>query len=604
MKRRHNRLVSPLFSLRGRLLFLICLATFPALLFTFFTAENERSAALARAQRNALQLAVMASREHAHEIRGARMLLTWLGTKLTREGRQSVILTDPDFLRGLLAGHPQLANIGALSPTGQVVSSAYPLSSYESWSDNPAYRAALESNRVEVGSYLVSPIFRRHTLNHAYAIRDVSGEVTSVLFNGLNLDWLGEMTRHALLPEGLTLYITDRTGHVLASTDEQGPSVSLDERRIPGIVDLAQSKSGTLVDLGDTGGRSFVVVAPLEEVPGLFVAAAAPYDQLIGEANAAFYRTLLSLGILTLFTIVSVFVATELGILRRLRSLARAAQRLGAGDLSVRAQLPRGRDEFTSLVRAFNEMADSLAARHTEAVSAQHRLRALASRLHVAREEEAARISRELHDEMGQALTALKIELSRLRSCCPAERQGESCAVSLEETLTEISDRISTMVDLVRRLSSELRPSVLDRLGLIPALQWLATEIEGRTDLVVQVEAENECTVVEENVAVTLFRIAQEALTNAVRYAEAGMVEISLERIGPDVVLTVRDDGKGIPRDAINSVDSLGIIGMQERAALVNGRLAIDGGPGQGTTVSAAVPAHLAVEIPDAHPAS
>ena len=147
--------MSFLFSLRGRLFFLICLATLPALLFTFFVARNERIAAVARTEQDALHLARLASREHAHQIRGARALLLWLGEKLAAEGLTSPIVTDPSFLPALLAGHPQLANIGVLSADGEPLTSAFPLKNRQSWKDNPAYRAALKSVTVETGTYVI-----------------------------------------------------------------------------------------------------------------------------------------------------------------------------------------------------------------------------------------------------------------------------------------------------------------------------------------------------------------------------------------------------------------------------------------------------------------
>ncbi len=604
MSRSKRTPTSLLFSLRGRFLFLICLATLPAILFTFFVAENERAAALARMERDALHLAGLASREHAHQITGARELLSWLGTKLAREGLQSPIITDPDFLRALLAGHPQLGNIGVLSPDGRVLTSAYPLSSYRSWRDNPAYLAALDSEDVAAGTYIISPIFDRPTLNHAYAIRDTQQHVIAVLFNGLDLDWLSEMARQSKLPNGFSLLIADQEGRVLAYGGPAYPEIAnTDSVRIPGISRLSQSRRGRMLEIRGAAVRRYFVAVPLEEAPGLFVAVGLPYDRVLRQANSAFYRTLMGLGILALFTIAAVFIAAELGVLRGVRSLARTAQRFGAGELSARARLPRGHNEFTSLATAFNTMADSLAARHREAVDAQARLRALASRLHVAREAEAARISRELHDEIGQVLTSLKIDLSRLKSDCPASEPEKPCAADLRKDVDAMNQQIAAALDFVRRISSELRPGVLDKLGLTATLEWLAREIEGHSDLVIQVEADDVDSTLDELISVTLFRIAQEALTNVVRHAQARIVEIHLTTTAEDIVLEIRDDGKGVPMDSINNSESLGIIGMRERAMLINGRLSIRGVSEQGTTVSVTVPLQPALEVADAHSA-
>src|SRR5690606_6269435 len=120
--------------------------------------------------------------------------------------------------------------------------------------------------------------------------------------------------------------------------------------------------------------------------------------------------------VLTLFTITTVFLAADLAVLRSLASLAATARRLGAGDLSARAIEPSGRGELAALARAFNGMAAALARRDREAAESQERLRLLAKNLNAAREAEAVRISRELHDEIGQMLTSLKIDLHHLRS--------------------------------------------------------------------------------------------------------------------------------------------------------------------------------------------
>ncbi|MBI2817620.1 MAG: HAMP domain-containing protein [Acidobacteria bacterium] len=593
---------SRLSSLRGRLLFLICLATLPALLFTFVVAENERAAVLARTERDALHFARLTSREHAHQLQGARKLLSWLGSKLTRDGTRSPIIKDPEFLRALLAGHPQLANIGVLSPDGQVVASAYALPTYRSWRDNPAFMAALQSSDVVTGTYLISPIFDRPTLNHAYAVRDAAGKVIAVLFNGLDLEWLSELTRQTELPEAFSLLIVDQEGRVLAYKGAEHAEITgTAEMRIPGVADLARSQHGRMLTVSGANARRYFMAVPLEQTPGVYVAIGLPYERVLREANSTFYRTLAGLGALTLFTIAAVFIAAEIGLLRALRSLARTVQRFGAGDFGARATVARGHNELGTLAGAFNTMADSLARRHREAVEAQAQLSSLARRLHVAREAEAARISRELHDEIGQLLTSLKIDLSRLTSHCSTGEQVRKCTTLLSTAVEAMNQQIGSALNFVRRISSELRPGVLDRLGLAAALESQARDIEAHTDLAVQVEAEEIGPTLDETIAVTLFRIAQEALTNVVRHAHARVVEIHLKRTAEGIVLDIRDDGQGIRRDAVESSESLGIIGMRERATLVNGRLSVSGLPGQGTTVSVTVPVPAVTEAANAH---
>lgn len=586
--------------LRGRLFFLICLATLPALLFTFFVARNERAGALARAEQDALHLASLASREHAHQIRGARELLLWLGTKLSREGLASPIVTDSSFLRALLAGHPQLANIGVLSPDGQPLTSALPLRDLKNWRDNPAYIAALGSRTVATGTYLISPIFARPTLNHAYAVRDGRDSIIAVVFNGLDLGWFGEMARETDIPDGFSFYIVDREGNVVAiGNPVDADATAVGTRLIPDVPGVARSPNGRVLEADSAGVVRYVVAVPLAEMPGLLVAVSLPYDSVVEQANSAFYRTLGALSLLTLFNVVAVFIAAELGILRSVRSLAQVARRFGAGDLTARAGTPRGPNEFSTLVREFNTMAETVQLRHREALDAQARLRALASRLQVARETEAARISRELHDEIGQMLTSLKIDLSRLQSSCG----DEACASRLRQRTSEMSQQIDAAVGFVRRLSAELRPGVLDRLGLVAALEWQASELQKRTGLEIRMRSDVDDTSLGELMSVTMFRIAQEALTNVVRHADAHTVEIELTRSGDNIVLTVRDDGRGIPSEALRGAESLGLIGMLERTAIISGVLSIDGAPGEGTTVTVTAPFTPANEVDDADPA-
>lgn len=319
-------------SLRTRLLFLICLTTFPAFLFTFFMAERDRSGALARAESDALHLAHLAGREHAH---------------------------------------PQLSN--------------------RNWKDNPAFMAALNSYSIEVGEYIISPIFNRPTLNHAYAIRDSKGKVWAVLFNGLDLEWLSEIARQADLPEMSSLLITDKNGQILADSDstQTKDGANLVGQQIPNITDISRSKRGRSLKISGTNDQRYFVAIPFKGVSNLYVAVSIPYKSILAQTATAFYRTLAILGTLTLFTIVVVFFAAELGILRALRSLSYAVRRFGTGDLSARAFFFHGHNEIASLASAFNTMADSLVARHNEAAEVQAQLRALTSKLQTSRKEEA-----------------------------------------------------------------------------------------------------------------------------------------------------------------------------------------------------------------------
>ncbi len=216
-------------------------------------------------------------------------------------------------------------------------------------------------------------------------------------------------------------------------------------------------------------------------------------------------------------------------------------------------------------------------------------LQVLSGRVLEAQETERRRVAVELHDELGGALTAIKINL-------------QSSAIFKERGVADLTAENLRIVDdalhQVRRLALALRPSMLDDLGLAPALRWLAEQTAARSALVVDLSAVTLQRRLAPAIETACFRIAQEALTNIARYAGAQRVAIGLVREGGDLVLTVQDDGGGFDLGAVRkravAGGSIGVLGMQERATLVGGRLDIDTAPGRGCTVRMVCPWRLA----------
>jgi signal transduction histidine kinase len=219
--------------------------------------------------------------------------------------------------------------------------------------------------------------------------------------------------------------------------------------------------------------------------------------------------------------------------------------------------------------------------------SKQDGLRTLSLRLETAREEERARLARELHDELGQVLTTLKLEfmwlVDELGNTTP--RPG----ILLVNKLQALVGLIEVSIQSVRHISGELRPAVLDHLGLAEAIQWEATRFEARTGLRCRVTSGLKKNLADSR-ALALFRILQEALTNVVRHAHAGAVRIALRERGRMVTLIVKDNGRGITKAEMSNVNSIGLLGMAERARLIGGRVMIAGVQGRGTTVTVQVP--------------
>ena len=218
-------------------------------------------------------------------------------------------------------------------------------------------------------------------------------------------------------------------------------------------------------------------------------------------------------------------------------------------------------------------------------------LRALAARLQSVREEERAHIAREIHDELGQALTGLKLDLAWLK---PRLRER----IDLLERVQSVVARIDGTIDAVRRIATELRPSVLDHLGLVAAVEWQAQEFEKLSGLAVRLDVRSATAAVAATTATTVFRMLQETLTNVARHASATRVEIALDLGGDAVTLRVADNGRGITDAELTDRRSLGLVGLRERAIGGGGELVIEGRPGEGTVVSARLPARpTSVEV-------
>ena len=219
-----------------------------------------------------------------------------------------------------------------------------------------------------------------------------------------------------------------------------------------------------------------------------------------------------------------------------------------------------------------------------EILRSRQELRDLTARLQLVREEERTDIAREVHDELGQALTGLKIDLAWLKPRL-ADRPA------LAERVQSIIVRIDGAMDTVRRIATDLRPSVLDDLGLVAAVEWQAQEFERSTGITAQLEVQATYPELDDVCATTAFRILQETLTNVARHAHATRVKIALQVSAEELTLEVRDNGRGISKSDVLSSTSLGLIGSRERAIACGGKLVIRGIRDQGTIVLLRIPA-------------
>jgi PAS domain S-box-containing protein len=276
-------------------------------------------------------------------------------------------------------------------------------------------------------------------------------------------------------------------------------------------------------------------------------------------------------------------------------------------DLKIRVRDGRVIDAACAVVHLSDGTKVAIAQDITERKQAEEKLkatsdqlRALSARLQSVREEEATRIAREIHDELGQQLTGLKLDLRR------AERKVEelesSPAVnSLLDTLVSATELADGIITTVQKIATELRPGVLDKLGLGAALQYEARRFQERSEIRCEVRLPEAEPSFSTEISTALFRIFQECLTNVARHAHASEVEAELKLEPGAVILSVHDNGRGVTPSAMATRTALGLLGMKERAALLGGEIVFHSGPDQGTTVTVRLP-HIGMPPPSQAP--
>lgn len=236
--------------------------------------------------------------------------------------------------------------------------------------------------------------------------------------------------------------------------------------------------------------------------------------------------------------------------------------------------------EFVDLMRDITEPKKA----EEELKNSQKQLRDLTAHLQSVREQERTSIAREIHDELGQVLTALKMDLSWLNKRLPEDQK------ELSKKTESMNKLIDSTIKTVQKISTELRPDLLDDLGLTAAIEWQAGEFSNRTGTKCKVSADFEEDILNDDSKIIIFRIFQETLTNVGRHAEATKVKVNLREKKRELVLKVSDNGKGIEEEHISDLESFGLIGIKERARFLGGEVMIEGIEGKGTTVIVSIP--------------
>jgi len=351
----------------------------------------------------------------------------------------------------------------------------------------------------------------------------------------------------------------------------------------------AAVRSAQGIELADrlTRGKAATVVSMIDRlVTG--AQQLAQQERASAHKRAQRTKTLILMSIVGIGLIALVIgLALSFSVTRPLKRLRAQIDAVARGEITPPNLAVEGRDEVARIAHSFREMVQKAAlVQETEARS--KRLEALSSRIARAQEEERERIARELHDGLGQALTAIKLDLSAAARTLVPE------AASTKDHLGKAQRLADESLDELRRLAFDLRPPALDHLGLMAAVESYARSFKERTGVAVEVEADAFEMRLPFEMETNLYRICQEALTNISRHAQASRVLVRLSRAGDSLILTVVDDGKGFDTSTVMAADGslrgIGLLSMERRAEELGGRFHIESSPGKGTTVQVELP--------------
>lgn len=581
-------------SLRFRLVVLVSLALLPILGLMLYTHAEQRQLAVVEAQESALRLARLAASDQERLVEGTRQLLVALAQLPAIQTQDAEACNQ--LMADLLQQYTQYENLGAASPEGDIFCAAIRTTPAPNVADRPWFQRAVETQDFVAGDYILARITGRPALSAGYPVLDEAGQLRAVLFAGIDLGWLDQFVAEAQLPAGSTLTVVDSSGAILTRypSPEEWRGKPLPASVMEPILAGGEAVS---VAQGVDGVQRLYAFARLccSPTSDVYVRVGLTEAVAFGEANRTLTRNLVTLGLITLLVFAVGWAGAHTLVLRPLEALLQAIRRFEAGDSGARVGRVNGGGELGRLAQAFDQMSATIEARGKERDRSEEALRqeqsaraALLDKTISAQEEERRRIARELHDETSQDLAALMLSLDTCALGLPDKGS------SVDEHLQRAKTIAETMMTNIRRLINDLRPSLLDDLGLVPAILWYAEQRLKPLGITVSFQCDRMDARLSPSLETALFRITQEAITNVVRHAEATEVRVILEVDNREVYLAIQDNGTGfeVPvRGAGHAAhESLGLRGIQERAAMLGGGAEIRSTPGEGTT--------LAVEIP------
>ena len=581
-------------SLRTRLYLLVLTAFIPVAMLILYITEEQKDLEAEAIVHKTVVLARAAANEENQQLESARNLLSALADMFLLIDNRSEEL--PVVLSNLLGHSTGYANFGITGPDGHVLASADPAAQTENYSNRSWFEDCLQRKEWTMGPYQGERINGKPVLYFAIPVRDRGRRTVAVAFAALNLNWMNRTVFKLLaeLPKGSRLTLLDENHGMLRYTVNTG------QWSVPKHFDsylrrrLAGRGSGTLSGVDEAGEDRIYAFAPVTSSyrnGQVTMVLEIPRNIAFAASRRLFIRNVGLLLASALIAVAAIWWAGNAFVLRRVRAMVAASRKLAAGDLNARIGRIGVHDELSHLAGVFDEMAASLQKRieHEARVmvsleKSREQLRKLGAYQEEVREQERIRIAREIHDQLGQSLTILKMDLAWLKKQIPVNH------LQVVEKLGSMAGVIDEALRNLHAVTAELRPVILDDFGLAAAIEWQIEELRSRSGL----DCELECNGFEPDLpkdqATALFRIFQETLTNIVRHAHADQVKVCLGENDGELELDVQDNGRGITEDEINDPKSFGLLGMRERLYPWDGRIGFEGRPGRGTRVMIRLP--------------
>ncbi|BBO78896.1 hypothetical protein DSCW_63130 [Desulfosarcina widdelii] len=581
-------------SLKTRLYPLVLLSFIPVTMIIFYVTEEQKAIEKDAILHKTKLMAQMAAETENLQMQAIRDLTAAVAATFTAVNGETERLSP--FLSHLMNSADGYKALGIVNPAGSLIAGSHPDRMESDYAGRKWLSSSLKRQGLVMGSYHGERINGEPVIYFARSIPDSSGDAVAVVFAALDLNWMnrGFLDQLEELPAGSRLILANENQVMLryeVDTANWAAAQPLD----PALQKRIESQPSGVLTADDENNKTWIYsFARLESAfqqGRVYVVLKVGQSVALATSNRIFVRNLILLTVSALMAVLAIWWAAEKFILRRIGAIIHASRQLTAGDFRARIGRIGMRDEINHLAGVFDEMAQTLQMRIEREEQAKaslkqsrEQLRRLSAYQNDVREQDRIRIAREIHDQLGQSLTILKMDLAWMRKHLPTVDSV------VDEKLAAMFQSLGEAMKSLHAVIAELRPGILDDFGLAAAIEWQADTFRNRTGIDCRLVHDGYEPELTKNQATALFRIFQELLTNIIRHAEAKEVIVRLEKQEGELRLQVEDNGRGITEEEINSPHAFGLLGIRERLYPLGGQVVFKGRTGQGTRVTILLP--------------